>query len=49
MDVFEIDDVPLWMVFILFGWWLSFLGGEFALGDVAPSFGLLKAAKPKKG
>ena len=37
MEVFEVDDLPLRVVIVLCRWWLSFLGGEFALGCVAPS------------
>ena len=36
MEVFEVDDLPLRVVIVLCRWWLSFLGGEFALGGVAP-------------
>ena len=36
MEVFEVDDLPLWIVIVLCGWWLSFLIGESALAGVAP-------------
>ena len=28
MEVFEVDDLPLWIVIVLCGWCLSFLIGE---------------------
>ena len=39
MEVFEISDLPLWMVTILCGWWSSSLGGEFSLVGVPPPWG----------
>ena len=34
MEVFEVNDLPLWMATVLCGLWLSFLGVEFVLSVV---------------
>ena len=36
IEVFEVGNLPLWMVNILCGWWPSILDGEFSLSSVDP-------------
>ena len=40
MEVFEVDDLPLWMVIVLCGWLLFFLIGEPTYDGVAPPWAL---------
>ena len=47
MKVSEVCDLPLWMVTVLFGWWPSYLSGDYSFGDVNPPW--QSAGLPRNG